>query len=114
MLQAAVAAGCEGLMVKRLDSTYEPSTKRWDSWLKLKKDYVDGMGDSLPDEETHTALQWASKLQDDANAISVFRSLPQAIINDQVELHRSRSTEPAVAAHPPEKLDLGICLPSHK
>eukprot|EP00966_Prymnesium_polylepis_P169307 3914833-Prymnesium_polylepis.1 len=34
-------------MVKRLDSRYEPSTKRWESWLKLKKDYIDGMGDSL-------------------------------------------------------------------
>ena len=47
MLQRAVAAGAEGLMVKRLDSPYEPSTKRWDSWLKLKKDYIEGMGDSL-------------------------------------------------------------------
>ena len=74
----------------------------------------DDMGDSLPDEETHTALQWASKLHDDANAISLFRSLPQAIINEQVELYRSRSTEPAVAAHPPEKLDLCIGSPSHK
>ena len=74
----------------------------------------DGMGDSLPDEETHKSLQWASKLQDDANAISLFRSLPQAIINEQVELYRSRSTEPAVAAHPPDKLDLGIGFPSHQ
>ena len=47
MLHRAVAAGAEGLMVKRLDSSYEPSTKRWDSWLKLKKDYIEGMGDSL-------------------------------------------------------------------
>eukprot|EP00439_Symbiodinium_sp_Y106_P066900 s1130_g10.t8 len=46
-LQRSVAMSCEGLMVKHLDSGYEPSTKRSDCWLKLKKDYVESMGDSL-------------------------------------------------------------------
>uniref|UniRef100_A0A7S1XVB2 DNA ligase n=1 Tax=Phaeomonas parva TaxID=124430 RepID=A0A7S1XVB2_9STRA len=45
----SIERGCEGLMCKLLDgpaSAYEPS-KRSDSWVKLKKDYIDGIADSL-------------------------------------------------------------------
>jgi DNA ligase-1 len=49
LLEDSIAASCEGLMVKMLDgveSHYEPS-RRSQNWLKVKKDYLSGAGDSL-------------------------------------------------------------------
>ena len=46
LLAASVAASCEGLMLKRLDSRYEPG-RRSDCWVKLKKDYCSDLADSL-------------------------------------------------------------------
>lgn len=44
--KGSTQANCEGLMLKSLESIYKPS-HRTNSWIKLKKDYLDDLGDSV-------------------------------------------------------------------
>lgn len=45
-LKTAIEANCEGVMLKSLASNYRPS-HRSNKWVKVKKDYLDALGDSL-------------------------------------------------------------------
>ncbi|KAL6007403.1 hypothetical protein ACLOJK_032900 [Asimina triloba] len=47
-LEEAFNSSCEGIMVKSLDvDAGYAASKRSDSWLKVKRDYVEGLNDSL-------------------------------------------------------------------
>jgi DNA ligase-1 len=46
MLENAITAGCEGLMLKHLSSSYRAGA-RGSNWLKLKREYRNELGDSL-------------------------------------------------------------------
>jgi len=41
----------------------------------------------MPDEQTLEAMRWASKLNDDQKVLSLIRSLPKGIIDEQVRLY---------------------------
>lgn len=45
-LDAAILNREEGIMVKNLDSTYLPNERKG-HWIKLKPEYIDGVGDDL-------------------------------------------------------------------
>ena len=46
VLENSINSGCEGLMLKQLDSTYRAGI-RGSNWLKLKREYQNDLGDSL-------------------------------------------------------------------
>ena len=46
VLENSINAGCEGLMLKQLNSTYRAGI-RGSNWLKLKREYQNDLGDSL-------------------------------------------------------------------
>ncbi|TLY09247.1 MAG: ATP-dependent DNA ligase, partial [Thaumarchaeota archaeon] len=46
ILENAINTGCEGLMLKQLDSPYRAGA-RGSNWLKLKREYRNELGDSL-------------------------------------------------------------------
>ena len=46
VLENSINSGCEGLMLKDLNSSYRAGT-RGNNWLKLKREYQNELGDSL-------------------------------------------------------------------
>ena len=62
-----------------------------------------------PDEETFAAMRWVSKLEDDSCVLSLIRSLPKAVVEEQVLLYR-RHDETAVAVKAKEQEQHKISL----
>ncbi|CAG2113184.1 unnamed protein product, partial [Medioppia subpectinata] len=46
IFKSSIESCCEGLMLKSLECLYKPS-HRSNSWVKLKKDYLDNLGDTI-------------------------------------------------------------------
>jgi len=46
-MEEAIRDQCEGLMLKHLEGIYLPGERPTKGWIKLKKDYIDGIAESL-------------------------------------------------------------------
>lgn len=65
-----------------------------------------------PDDETFAAMRWASCLEDDCNVLSLIRSLPKTVVDEQLRAYRARSIASAVAVvGTTSKLDIGNRYP---
>ncbi|GAB4820174.1 hypothetical protein N2152v2_007220 [Parachlorella kessleri] len=82
-LDESVAAGTEGLIVKTLADSYEPS-KRSSHWLKLKKDYMSGVGDTF---DVVPIGAWYGK----GKRVGVFGSYLLAVYNADEEEYQTIS-----------------------
>ena len=51
-----------------------------------------------PDEETFAAMRWASKFKNDSCVLSLIRTLPKEIVDEQVVIYKKRATEETAVA----------------
>ena len=58
---------------------------------------VDEQDVVAPDDETFAAMRWVCRLNDDSSVLSLIRSLPPAIVEEQVSLYRRRDAVAGVA-----------------
>jgi hypothetical protein len=65
---------------------------------------------AMPDEETFAAMRWATRLPHDAAVLGLIRSLPQAVVEEQIRLYRQHQRE-GVAAVAEKKILVSKALP---
>jgi DNA ligase-1 len=87
-LQKAVNEQCEGLMVKTLqeEAQYEPSRRSY-NWLKIKKDYMEGMTDTV---DLVVVGAWTSKITENmgvAEATETTEARPKEGNQDIIYTH---------------------------
>ena len=56
---------------------------------------------ATPPEETGAAMRWASHLRDDSALLSLIRSLPAEVVEEQVQLYKKRNESAVVVADKP-------------
>ena len=77
------------------------------AFVEPAKESADPQDVAAPTEETFEAMRWASRLESDSAVLSLIRSLPKEIVEEQVQSYRKRA-ETAVAQRSEEKEQIEV------
>ena len=77
------------------------------AFVEPAKESADPQDVAAPTEETFEAMRWASRLESDSAVLSLIRSLPKEIVEEQVHSYRKRA-ETAAAQRSEEKAQIEV------